>query len=379
MPKKLTIGLNMIVKNEEKVIKKALDSVAPLVDYYLIVDTGSTDNTKKIIEETMKGHDIPGKVIDHKWKNFADARNRALKEIEGHTDWVFWLDSDETLEIGEKFNKEQLFKELKGFESADSEVIYGLSKYTRCQWLINDGTLKWTGAVHEIPSVTREGGMVSNITTHVSTSGASWGDGSKETVKKKYEEHARLLLDYVKEDDNPRWVFYLAQSYRDADMLEEAIVWYRKRVELEGYWEERYYSQLMVGVLLARLNASKDERLVELQKCAMLDPYRADHFLEMMIIYQSQKNWPMAYAVGNYAIEHCSANPFPKSRLFLNPAVWELGLVDIHSITVSYLGKIYELKRMVKFLEERIDSYPDRERIERNLNHFNKQLEAIKV
>ena len=34
---------------------------------------------------------------------------------------------------------------------------------------------------------------------------------------------------------------------------------------------------------------------------------------------------------------------------------------------------------MVKFLEDRIDSYPDRERIERNLNHFNKQLEAIKV
>ena len=40
-----TIGLNMIVKDESKVIKRLLDSVAPIVDWYTIVDTGSSDDT----------------------------------------------------------------------------------------------------------------------------------------------------------------------------------------------------------------------------------------------------------------------------------------------------------------------------------------------
>ena len=77
------IGLNMIVKNEAKVIKRLLDSVSKLIDWYTIVDTGSEDNTKEIIKETMDAHGIPGEIIDHEWINYCDARNRALEEIKG--------------------------------------------------------------------------------------------------------------------------------------------------------------------------------------------------------------------------------------------------------------------------------------------------------
>ena len=40
----------MIVKDESKVIKRCLDSVKPLIDYWVIVDTGSKDDTKKVIK-----------------------------------------------------------------------------------------------------------------------------------------------------------------------------------------------------------------------------------------------------------------------------------------------------------------------------------------
>ena len=43
-----TISLCMIVKNEEKVLARCLDSVADLVDEIIIVDTGSSDSTKEI-------------------------------------------------------------------------------------------------------------------------------------------------------------------------------------------------------------------------------------------------------------------------------------------------------------------------------------------
>ena len=43
-----TISLCMIVKNEESVLARCLDSIADLMDEIIIVDTGSTDHTKEI-------------------------------------------------------------------------------------------------------------------------------------------------------------------------------------------------------------------------------------------------------------------------------------------------------------------------------------------
>ena len=45
-----TICLNMIVKNESKIILRLLDTVLPIIDTYCICDTGSTDMTKELIK-----------------------------------------------------------------------------------------------------------------------------------------------------------------------------------------------------------------------------------------------------------------------------------------------------------------------------------------
>lgn len=49
-----TLCLNMIVKNESKIITRLLDSVCKLIDCYCICDTGSTDNTIEVIETYLK-------------------------------------------------------------------------------------------------------------------------------------------------------------------------------------------------------------------------------------------------------------------------------------------------------------------------------------
>ena len=82
------ISLVMIVKNEARCIKRCLDSVKTIVDEIVVVDTGSTDNTKKIALS------CGAKVFDYTWQNdFAKARNYALEQASG--DWNLVLDADE--------------------------------------------------------------------------------------------------------------------------------------------------------------------------------------------------------------------------------------------------------------------------------------------
>src|SRR5476651_1672927 len=83
--KKKTICLNMIVKNESQVIEKCLASVKPLIDYWVIVDTGSDDDTKEKIKAFMQG--IPGELHEKPWVNFAHNRNEALTLVKNKGDY----------------------------------------------------------------------------------------------------------------------------------------------------------------------------------------------------------------------------------------------------------------------------------------------------
>ncbi len=71
----------MIVRNEARVIVRCLESLRPLVDYVLIEDTGSTDNTQTIISDWLVRVGLPGRVYDEPWQSFAYNRSHALAEL----------------------------------------------------------------------------------------------------------------------------------------------------------------------------------------------------------------------------------------------------------------------------------------------------------
>ena len=86
--KKPTLCLNMIVKNESRIIKRLFDSVVSIIDSYCICDTGSTDNTIQVIEEYFKEKGKPGKIVQEPFKNFCHNRNFALQSCIGMSDYV---------------------------------------------------------------------------------------------------------------------------------------------------------------------------------------------------------------------------------------------------------------------------------------------------
>lgn len=87
------ISLCMIVKNEERMLGRCLDSAKDCVDEIIIVDTGSEDNTIDIAQQ------FGAKIIHYAWNDdFAAARNYGLEQAKGS--WILYLDADEELEPG---------------------------------------------------------------------------------------------------------------------------------------------------------------------------------------------------------------------------------------------------------------------------------------
>jgi glycosyltransferase involved in cell wall biosynthesis len=90
-----SVSLTMIVKNEEANLPHCLASVEGIFDEIVVVDTGSTDQTKEVASE------FGAKVFDFEWiDNFAAARNEALSHATG--DYIFWLDADDVVEPGQR-------------------------------------------------------------------------------------------------------------------------------------------------------------------------------------------------------------------------------------------------------------------------------------
>ena len=93
--------LNMIVKNESKIIRRLLESVAPIVDCYCICDTGSTDDTITIIEEFFTERGIPGKIPREPFRDFAHNRSFSLKQCETMpAEYILLLDADMIFHLG---------------------------------------------------------------------------------------------------------------------------------------------------------------------------------------------------------------------------------------------------------------------------------------
>ncbi|MBI5072943.1 glycosyltransferase [Candidatus Woesearchaeota archaeon] len=111
-----TISLCMIAKNEEQLIKNALDSVKPFVDEMIVIDTGSDDNTRQISQE------CGATVYDFKWENdFSKAKNFAKSMAKGQ--WILFLDADECMSAADLKDMKKVLSTLKEQEKPGQEIV----------------------------------------------------------------------------------------------------------------------------------------------------------------------------------------------------------------------------------------------------------------
>lgn len=147
----INISLCMIVKNESAILRRCLDSYKPVADEIIIIDTGSTDNTKEIASE------YTDKIYDYVWEDdFAKARNFAFSKAT--CDYIFSADADEMLD---KANQSALLQlksvllpeidivQMKYVNCVDGNSVYNSRKELRPKLFKRLRTFEWISPIHE--------------------------------------------------------------------------------------------------------------------------------------------------------------------------------------------------------------------------------------
>lgn len=244
------ICLNMIVRNESAIIRGTLENVTSVVpfSYWVIHDTGSTDNTAEIVRDFFEEKKIPGHLGRSEWRNFGENRQLVLEDARGTADYAMFFDADCRIEgvfpsLDLKVDAYQIMSRR------------GASSYPVKHIVRNDGRYKWRGVVHEGLYFSGKNERVEAL-NGVSVQNQSAGARSRDPMT--YYRDARMLvraIDNLTPEDQdllPRYCFYAANSWRDAHCPNEAVVWYRKRIALGGWRDEVFMSYLNLGIELVK-------------------------------------------------------------------------------------------------------------------------------
>ncbi|MEW6546903.1 MAG: glycosyltransferase [Bacillota bacterium] len=298
-----SLGLAMIVRDEQENLRRCLESVRPIVDQIVVVDTGSCDNTVAVAEE------LGAEVVRHDWRqDFAAARNASLARLS--TDWVIVLDADECLTASSYpvIRRAILNPSVDGFlldiiNVTGEILVSGALVHSSVRLFRRRSGFQYEGCLHEqvAPSILRNGGRIRPLPgasiLHYGYLGAMVSARDKKQrnlaiVRRQVEEdprnafaHFNLGMECLRQGDRPRAIKAFRRSFRllpglDASyapallknlaacLLEEEK--YQDASALLELAEEVYPDYvdlaLLRGIALNRMKRY-EEALVVLEKC----------------------------------------------------------------------------------------------------------------
>jgi tetratricopeptide (TPR) repeat protein len=321
--KEKKICLGMIVKNEEKIIKKCLEAAKQIIDYWIIIDTGSSDKTKEIIKETLA--DIPGELLERPWVNFGHNRTEVAKEVKlrSNCDYMLMVDSDEIINILHPIDKKLLIADYYDINEYDGFSYYFPFLFSnRYVW-------KSVGVTHEYWNC-EASNLVKEYLNDIRIIHEC--NGSRRPEKGKND--LNLLIEGVNnEPNNARYTFYLAQTYRETGNIEKAIEYYYKRIKLGGWWEEIYYSRYMIIRCLAQSKGNFDKILEEAELASKLLPSGIEHIYEIVKYCRINSFFNVGFSIGN---KYKSITIPGNQRLFVSPHIYNYAFYDELSICAYY-------------------------------------------
>ena len=243
--RKQRISVCIITKNEEENIRKCLTCLKPYPFELIVVDTGSTDGTRKVAEE------LADRVYDFTWINdFSAARNFATSKAKN--DWILVVDSDEFLET---FDLEELYVHMEAYPSSVGSIIQknqlrpnDTTQFYRARInrLYNKYYYKFAGTIHEqlIPTGNHEPSLFLTSLTVYHTGYAL----PEEENRNKDIRNRDLLLQAIEDNpDEPYNYLQLARTYDCLGEYEKALAYYQQGFDFEIDPKRGYLNYMLVS------------------------------------------------------------------------------------------------------------------------------------
>jgi len=314
-----------IVRDEAPVIRRCLESIRPLADSVLIIDTGSEDDTAAIIRDWLDKTGIPGEVLHRPWHGFAHNRNELLDAARQRpgVDYLLTIDADETLIYHDGFDA-RAFRAGLTQDWYDIKTVHGAIEYPRAQLFSARLPFRYAGVLHStlqaIRGMTR--GRVTGFHTLYGT------DGARSRDPQKFLKCAWLLEEKIDAETDPdmrrRHIFYLAQSWRDAGEHAKPLPRYLERAEMGGWVEEQYVALLEAAKARAHLDATPEALLGAFLRAHDRMPTRAEALFRAVFVCRQHGMPRLGYMLARQGL----AIVKPDSGLFLEPAIYRWRMAD---------------------------------------------------
>lgn len=286
-----SLSVCMIVKNEEKNIKRCLDSIESIADEIVIVDTGSGDKTLDICMQYNT------KIIEHKWNNdFSEARNISLDYAT--KDYILFLDADEEL-LNEDIDKLRLLLSKKKLEEGYFFKLINIinekevGEYVVFRLFKNRKSYRFRGKVHEQIANCIQKYNKSNCIESIDIEIYHYGyDPNNVNIEAKYKRNISILNTYTEDEKDAYYYYVLGNEYARITDFKKSIESYEKSLNImDMKYNYIFYPYLVLNTVKAYSNTKqfyKELKFIERVKSS-IENFRDLYFMECLAYIECGK------------------------------------------------------------------------------------------
>lgn len=339
---KKTVCLSMLVKNNEATIRHSLESVESYIDYWVIVDLGSSDKTLQIVRECLKNK--PGEIHTCPWLGIEKTYNEALRLAKPKADYIFFMSGEASLQVASTFSFPELSKDVYC-------IMWHQSQNSGLRRQIIKSSLPWhwkVGYKRELDYLSCDVPCSSEVLCDMHYIIGDMYQGQQKATL------FASSSSYTPEESKK--IFQMAESFRGLGDKEKALEWYKKRVALGQNGQDLFWAILHIGRLQEELKYPLTTVIDGYYQAYIAGPEHVEpiyclshlynHLKEHLLAYECIKGWEYIIAREK------------KGQVHLNGWMLDYGLKLELLVSTFYLKKYDEFLQVSEQLLA-LDTLPE--------------------
>jgi len=354
------LTLSMIVKDEARTLARTLRSVKPFIDRWVIVDTGSTDDTRDLVRRELAG--VPGDIHEAPFVDFETTRNLALDRCGTETEFILWLDADDELAGGEAL-RSFLVRE-RDHESPDREAyllrVDTVVSFNSARVARSRAGWRFKGVVHEVLLHPQRPPPVHKV-PNASLQHHPDPDAIQRSHVRRERDLALLEAALQRDPGDSRSAFYLAMTHLWLGRHDDAVRAFRRRIDLGGWEEELYQAKFGLAEAAEGRGDPWSDVLALYLDAHAFAPHRAEPLYRIALHYNARAEHALCLVFARRGLDL----PFPKDdRHFVDAEIYAWKLCDLVGSSAFWVGE-YALGE--KSARKALDHRPSDARLQANL------------